>query len=526
MHRLFAELEPSVTVTEQNLADRVRYILRSNIFVDVELEQLRRKAVPSSNENATAEDAVPQVAEQPAHVDIAVNTPVVADSHDDGTLAQELEIEQMRSTLEEAIMETRSTPLENRPRLPRIALTNTSRTGPTPNQADAITFWRDLWSEPVNHIEGSWTEVMASQCASITPMDPVIITPDDVADAVRRAPNCKSPVLDGLHQYWPKEFVEAVLTEAEDCRRFAWQNLFYISNYFDGTLCMIHTWYLAADMQLYCLGVFICLMVTNSTVRKVVLSVLFAAGVMIPAVVTYVKDLDAVFIISPETCVNYFIKNPTFNHIYKRGHTNLAGFIIGLSMGYITYHLLRMGFNVEKYKKRLWIYQLLFPTWILITWLGSVFYRDAPRDSIYIRALYAGIVKPILTLLMGLFILGAIFKCDKTYRSILEWRRWVTPARLSYSAYVIHILVIRTYMGTFETQTNALFIHISKNALHSQNKIYTSISMVMVSFLLATPLWLLVEAPANELVKMTFSLLIGAQETKKTDSDITMKSEV
>ncbi|CAG4950998.1 unnamed protein product [Parnassius apollo] len=73
---------------------------------------------PSSNENATTEGAVPQVAEQPAHVDAAENTPVVADSNDDGTFTQELEIEQMRSTLEEAIMETRSTPLENRPRLP------------------------------------------------------------------------------------------------------------------------------------------------------------------------------------------------------------------------------------------------------------------------------------------------------------------------------------------------------------------------------------------------------------------------
>ncbi|CAG4934673.1 unnamed protein product [Parnassius apollo] len=50
----FAELEPSVTVTEQNLADRVRYILRSNIFGDTELERLRREAIPSSNGNATA----------------------------------------------------------------------------------------------------------------------------------------------------------------------------------------------------------------------------------------------------------------------------------------------------------------------------------------------------------------------------------------------------------------------------------------------------------------------------------------
>ncbi|CAG5046103.1 unnamed protein product [Parnassius apollo] len=199
MRRLFAELDPSISVTEQNLADQVRYILRSNTFDVTELERLRREAVPSSDENATAENAapqlaeqptnvdaavntpvlgkdastfcragaicnrhrakpgrprsvylaelerlwceavplsdenataenvVPQVAEQPTHVDAAVNTPVVADSNDDGTFAQELEIEQMRNTLEEAIVETRSTPLENRPRLPRIALSKRNR---------------------------------------------------------------------------------------------------------------------------------------------------------------------------------------------------------------------------------------------------------------------------------------------------------------------------------------------------------------------------------------------------------------
>ncbi|CAG5015119.1 unnamed protein product [Parnassius apollo] len=373
MHRLFAELEPSLIVTEQNLADRVRYILRSNIFDVAELERLRREAVPSSDENATAEDAAPfpQMVEQPANVDAAVNTPVVVDSNDDGTVAQELELEHMSSTLEEAIVETRSTPLENRPRLPRIALSKRNRavvralnpmlvtyleasrdlcetdsilfgaalavcriigakvstagratghssaipawrrrieeriakaraligrlicfrsgnnrprivrtvrmafagtnvslsqpditqklteriddlkqriaawgkrirryterstrfnqnrlfqsdqkrlyeslerpmvsgTGPAPNQADTVAFWRGLWSEPVNHSEGPWTEVVASQCAGITPMDPVIITPDDVAEAVRRAPNWKSPGLDGLHHYWLKGFM-------------------------------------------------------------------------------------------------------------------------------------------------------------------------------------------------------------------------------------------------------------------------------------------------------------------------------
>ncbi|CAK1595297.1 unnamed protein product [Parnassius mnemosyne] len=369
MHRFFAELEPSVPVTEQNLADRVRYIIRSKIFDDAELERLRREAIPSSNEPARAGDAAVQATDQQPHIEGAMDLPALVDSGDDGKVTQELE--QMRSKLEEAIVETRSTPLENRPRLPRIPLSKRNRavvralnpmlvtyleasrdlcetdsilfgaalavcrivgaklptagratrqssaipawrrriedrivtaraligrlisfrsgnnrprivrtvrmafagtnislsqpditqklteriddlkqriaawgkrirryterstrfnqnrlfqsdqkrlykslerpmvrgTGQAPNQADTVAFWRGLWSEPVNHREGPWTEAVVSQCANLAPMDPIIITPDDVAEAVRRAPNWKSPGLDGLHHYWLKGFV-------------------------------------------------------------------------------------------------------------------------------------------------------------------------------------------------------------------------------------------------------------------------------------------------------------------------------
>ncbi|CAG4940400.1 unnamed protein product [Parnassius apollo] len=362
MHCFFAELESSIPVTEQNLADRVRCIMRSKIFDDAELERLRREAIPSSNELATAGDEAPQATDQLPRVEAAMDLPVVGDSDDDEMVSHELE--QMRSILEEAILETRSIPHENRPRLPRIPLSKRNRAvvralnpmlvtyleasrdlcetdsvlfgaavaacrimgvklpmagratkqssaipawrkrtraligrlisfrsgnnrprvvptvrmafagtnislsqpditqklteridylkqkiaawgkrirrftersrrfnqnrlfqcdqkrlyksleqpevcgaGPGPDQANTVAFWRGLWSEPLNHSEGPWTEVVASQCASITPMEPVIITPDDVAEAVRRAPNWKSPGLDGLHHYWLKGFM-------------------------------------------------------------------------------------------------------------------------------------------------------------------------------------------------------------------------------------------------------------------------------------------------------------------------------
>ncbi|CAG5021030.1 unnamed protein product [Parnassius apollo] len=125
MHCFFAELEPSIPVTEQNLADRVRYIMRSKIFDDAELERLRREAIPSSNELATAGDAAPQATDQLPRVEAAMDLPVVGDSDDDEMVSHELE--QMRSILEEAILETRSMPLENRPRLPRIPLSKRNR---------------------------------------------------------------------------------------------------------------------------------------------------------------------------------------------------------------------------------------------------------------------------------------------------------------------------------------------------------------------------------------------------------------
>ncbi|CAG4966931.1 unnamed protein product [Parnassius apollo] len=125
MHCFFAELEPSILVMEQNLPDRVRYIMRSKIFDDAELERLRRETIPSSNESARAGDAATHPTDQHPHVEAAMDLPVVTDSNDDEIVSHKLE--QMRSILEEAILETRSTPLENRSRLPRIPLSKRNR---------------------------------------------------------------------------------------------------------------------------------------------------------------------------------------------------------------------------------------------------------------------------------------------------------------------------------------------------------------------------------------------------------------
>ncbi|CAG4978302.1 unnamed protein product [Parnassius apollo] len=101
----------SIPVTEQNLADRVQYIMRSKIFDDAELERLRREAIPSSNKLAMTRDAAAQATDQHLRVEGTMDLPVVVDSDDYEMVSHELE--QMMSILKEAFLETRSMPFEN-----------------------------------------------------------------------------------------------------------------------------------------------------------------------------------------------------------------------------------------------------------------------------------------------------------------------------------------------------------------------------------------------------------------------------
>ncbi|CAH2094526.1 unnamed protein product [Euphydryas editha] len=361
MHREFLLLEPNLTVTEQNLADRARYIQRKGVFNAAELERIRREAAPEVESVSTEQNAV--ITQQ-----TIVRSEVPVDAIAEGAASHK--IEQMRGILEEAISEIRSAPLEQRPRLSRLPLNAATRgaieaanrllppyldgslglddtgsilfgaalavhrfigaktqepgrttnkssdvpawkkrierriglaraligrlqsfrsgntrprivrsvriafnglgvrldqpdiaeklteridglkqriaawgkrirryserverfrqnrlfvsdqkrfyrklenptpcsTSPKPNTADLAAFWRNIWSREVEHEEGPWIAAVQEACARIEPMNPIAISSENVADAVRRAPNWKSPGVDGLHHYWLKGF--------------------------------------------------------------------------------------------------------------------------------------------------------------------------------------------------------------------------------------------------------------------------------------------------------------------------------
>ncbi|KAJ0182259.1 hypothetical protein K1T71_001628 [Dendrolimus kikuchii] len=75
-----------------------------------------------------------------------------------------------------------------------------------PNIDAMASFWRNIWSMPVSHTEGDWIELVKQSCEQVPDMEPIIIEPLDVGNAIRSAHNWKSPGLDGLHNFWIKWF--------------------------------------------------------------------------------------------------------------------------------------------------------------------------------------------------------------------------------------------------------------------------------------------------------------------------------
>ncbi|XP_013137165.1 PREDICTED: nose resistant to fluoxetine protein 6-like [Papilio polytes] len=281
--------------------------------------------------------------------------------------------------------------------------------------------------------------------------------------------------------------------EVGDCRRDGWLNMLYVNNYVDRSQCMMHTWYLAADMQLSILGLITLVVAKSNRARIVVLSALFSISLIIPSVQTYYQDLYAYFTITPEFVRALFRNNPTFN-AYRRGHTNISCYVAGLSLGLLINNLQKTKIDMKIYAKYKYLYWMLVPIGIGVVLTSGIFYMDGMDVPLVYKAIHSGALRGVAGILICAIILGMVLRIEDTYRRILEWQGWTTPTRLSYSAYLLHLIVIEILTGTRTT-----LIYVTEFQM-----MVVIIGTSIVTFLIAVPFWLLVEAPVSQFIKVVF----------------------
>ncbi|CAH2041962.1 unnamed protein product, partial [Iphiclides podalirius] len=282
-----------------------------------------------------------------------------------------------------------------------------------------------------------------------------------------------------------------VTAESNACRQYWWAHLLYVHNYLYEDKCMMATWYLAADTQLFCFGLLLCLVFRSSRARKRALAATFLLSLAITSATTYFENLDAIVIQSPESARTVYDDNDTFHRMYVLGHTNLSTYTLGLAGGFLVYRWQSQGKDLEEYKKYRWIVWLLFPLGVLLILSGAIFYIEDWSVPRAIEIIYATFYKPLFQLFIVAFILSCIFKLESVYRPIVEWRGFTWSGRLTYGAYLLHVMFLRGFAGSQRQSTY----------ISDYNVLVLLAATVMMSFLTAAPLWLFVEAPVAGITK-------------------------
>ncbi|XP_049877393.1 nose resistant to fluoxetine protein 6-like [Pectinophora gossypiella] len=307
----------------------------------------------------------------------------------------------------------------------------------------------------------------------------------------------------GSGPLWPL----VVGSEADACRQYWWAHLLYINNYIYGdALCVPQAWYLAADTQLFCVGLLICVVARSARAQKIALSLLFTTALVIAAAHTYFQDLDAVVIQAPESLRNLYSLDDTFRLLYIRGHTNLSTYTLGLAGGFLAYYWQKDGKEFSKYKRYRILYWLMFPAGVGVILSGGLFYVDGSPPSNLFRVVYAMLYKPVFQLLIVILILGVVFKFETVFRRIVEWRAFTWTGRVSYSGFLLHTLFQRGLVGIQTRPTHMTDYYV----------ITVLTSTIFLSFLGAAMMWVCVEAPVGALTKLAL-----AGRAEKTEQEQT-----
>ncbi|XP_063385600.1 O-acyltransferase like protein-like [Cydia fagiglandana] len=297
---------------------------------------------------------------------------------------------------------------------------------------------------------------------------------------------------------------QVVTVESDACRQYWWTHLLYINNYiYDDNQCMPQTWYLAADTQLFAIGLVFCIVARTQRARKIILGLMMIVSLLTPALHTYFEDLEAIVFQGPENVKSIYKTDNVFRHVYIAAHTNLASYTLGMGGGLLAYHWLTEGKDFEHFKKYRFFLWLIFPIDTLVILSGAFFYGDA-RASLTLRVIYAALYKPVFQLLVVFLTIFIIFKSEKVYRGIVEWRGFTWTGRVSYSAFLVHTLFLRAIAGSFVQPVHLtdFFVLVILSA------------SIFLSFAAAAILWLCVEAPAKQLISAAMKPRPRVQDTK------------
>ncbi|XP_059225827.1 uncharacterized protein LOC106086630 [Stomoxys calcitrans] len=230
------------------------------------------------------------------------------------------------------------------------------------------------------------------------------------------------------------------------CRSEWWANVLMTSNLGLNNCCWVHTWYIAADFQLYAIFLTVLIIVSKYPHLKMRLYIgIGTLGWALPSAVSYFKELQSVSTMNLENYRHMYLKNvETGKHLYLSPYANLNGFLLGIVCGELYMKYLRQ----QRYKRIVAAYLRYSPLygWLLIFliwYLGSVlFFKDRTIWTALFPILHKHLSVTIVAIIVVIYNMchGGAF---------LNWPIFRFLARISYQVYLWHFPVLFSIFANF-----------------------------------------------------------------------------
>lgn len=231
------------------------------------------------------------------------------------------------------------------------------------------------------------------------------------------------------------------------CKMNWWTNVIYLQNFIHTpNMCLSHTWYSAVDMQLYIVSPIIFYSLYKGKKYGLpVISLFFAATIGITACLTAVYNYPAIPYISH--IVPTDLMNEYYANVYIKPYCRMGPYLVGILLGYMMYDL---NEPVSLSKK-----------WVIVGWISTltsllfIIYAMWPANrgilpTVGEAAAYGALARTI----WGVGLAWITFACMTGYggfiNTFLSWKAMIPFSRLTYSAYLIHPILMVIFYSTRE----------------------------------------------------------------------------
>ncbi|CAG5047468.1 unnamed protein product [Parnassius apollo] len=290
-------------------------------------------------------------------------------------------------------------------------------------------------------------------------------------------------------------WIPLVEAECQHCRDKWWSQFLYINNFIEpDKKCLIQTWFLAVDMQLYVLACFLALTLGRSPRKAVkVLSFLLVCAIVANFVIAYNWNLKAIlFITYPEMLRHQYAGVPSFNLLYMAPWGSLPSSLIGLIAAFLLYYWQQVNFKPEESLIFRILYRCSVPS--VFIWILSGYFVKKISSPIVIAA-YAALDRPVFCLIIVVAMFGFINKVDSLWWQFLSWDGWRPLSRMSLPILLVHWSYSLTQIAV---KTNLARSSVFEMSGHW----FLTIFMTYVTSL---PLHLLIELPMMQFFRALFS---------------------